>query len=296
MEDDKILNDIKKTFNKDIKYIETDIITKELKENKSDKEDEKYNYIKFSKALNAVAIINMTKAQYKKYWENKYKEYPNELKIILKTIEDKFKNGLTPLELMIKLIQNSNDYQCEKEKAINTLRKEDKSMKEKCFIVKKENHIYKEYFDWWNNYKNLGSKWKEFKELVGIETTTFVLDTNLFIVPTKNDINNFGKMFCEKIYQEGLRKFKTDSKIQKDWEEFVKNNNIRTTKPNFIFDFIGDSINGNIQSKLFHYNDIVYASIKGEFYSNSKIPEGYEEIKKSEFYKIIEKIMEEKNG
>lgn len=122
MEDNKILNDIKKTFDKDIKYIETDIITKQPKENKNCKEDEKYNYIKFSKPLNAIAIINMTKAQYKKYWENKYREFPNELEIIFKTIEDKFKNGLTPLKTMIELIENSNDYQSEKEKAINALK------------------------------------------------------------------------------------------------------------------------------------------------------------------------------
>lgn len=169
-------------------------------------------------------------------------------------------------------------------------------MEEKCFIVKKENYIYKEYFDWWNNRENVKNKWEEFKKLVGIESTTFVPNINLYIVPTENDINNFGKMFCKEIYKEGLRRFKSNSKIQKDWEKFAKNNNIFISKPDFILDFIGTCISGKMQSRLFHYNDIVYASINGEFYPDSEIPEGYEEIKKSEFYKIIEKIMEEENG
>ena len=51
-----------------------------------------------------------------------------------------------------------------------------------------------------------------------------------------------------------------------------------------------------IQSRLFHYKDEIYCSIDANFPENYKIPEGYEEIKGSEFHKIMETIQEENNG
>lgn len=168
-------------------------------------------------------------------------------------------------------------------------------MEEKCFIVKKENHIYTDYFKWWNNQENLSNKWKQFKKLTGIESEVFVPRIELYIVPTENDLNKFEKMFIKKVFNDGLRKFKANSSIQKDWEKFIYNNKVLVSKPDIIFDFIGKCISGRIRSRLFHYKDIVYCSLNGDFYSDY-IPEGYEEIKKSEFYKIIETIEGENNG
>lgn len=169
-------------------------------------------------------------------------------------------------------------------------------MEEKCFIVKKDNPIYNDYFKWWDNRGNLSNKWTQFKKIAGIESESFVPRRELYIVPTENDLNNFGKMFIKEEFNEGLRKFKANSSIQKMWENFIDNNVVLVSKPNFLFDFIGSCISGRMQSRLFHYEDKVYASISGDFYKNFKIPNGYEEIKKSEFYQIIELIEGENDG
>lgn len=169
-------------------------------------------------------------------------------------------------------------------------------IEEKCFIVKEENPIYNKYFDWWNNQENLHKKWEQFKNLVGLEADKFVPRRQLYIIPTENDKIKFGKMFCKEDFGQGLKKLKANSILQKDWEKFIDNNKVLVSKPDFMFDFIGKCISGRMQSRLFHYKDIVYASLNGEFYPNSPIPEGYEEIKKSEFYKIIETIEKEKYG
>lgn len=162
---------------------------------------------------------------------------------------------------------------------------------EKYFKVKKENHIYNDYFKWWNNLDNVKRKWEQFRKLEGIEATQFVPRQELYIVPTEVDLINFGRFLCKDIFPGGLRKFKKTSSVQKDWERFCKNNLELIDKPILFYDF---PVMGKTKTKLFHYKDEVYCSIDNEYINeNFKIPEGYEEIKASEFYKIVEKIEEE---
>ena len=127
MQNDYIDIDIEKKFKRDMLYIENDIIAKQPEPNKYyETPDEKYNYVKFCKPLNTFAVLNMTKAQYKKYWTTQYKNYPNELKIILEKVEEKFKNGLISAEEMLELIENSNDADSEKKNARKALTKKKK--------------------------------------------------------------------------------------------------------------------------------------------------------------------------
>lgn len=165
-------------------------------------------------------------------------------------------------------------------------------MSERFFKVKKDNKIYNEYFEWWNNIEPTKEKWKEFKNMVGIESTCFVPSKELYIVPTENDLIKFGRFLCKEEFKDGLRKFKKTSTIQKDWEKFVNANIKLISKPNIIMDFL--FCGGRITTRLFHYEKNVYCSVNHyEYEDNYKVPEGYEEIKASEFYKIIEKIEEE---
>ena len=156
------------------------------------------------------------------------------------------------------------------------------------FKVKKDNPIYKKYFEWWNNLDVIKKKWEQFRKLVGIESTQFVPKKELYIVPTENDLIKFGRFFYKQDYGKGLRKFKATSTIQKDWERFCKNNLELIDKPTLFYDF---PVMGKTRTRLFHYKDEVYASIENEFIDeNYIVPKGYEEIKASEFYKIIELI------
>lgn len=117
--------DINKRIKRDLLYIKTDLISKQLqkdiKDDKNEDEDEKEKYVKFSKILGAVTVVNMTKKQYKRYWEGQYKLYPEKNKTILEAIEEKFNNNLTPQEEMIEIIKLSKDLESEKKRAIKLL-------------------------------------------------------------------------------------------------------------------------------------------------------------------------------
>ena len=122
--------DVDKKFKRDLEYIKADLITKQLqkdiKDNKFEEEDEKEKYVKFSRMLGVVTIMNLTKKQYKKYWESQYKGYPEKNEIIMKAVEEKFKKGLTPREDMINMIKKSKDFESEKNRAIKLLSKKRK--------------------------------------------------------------------------------------------------------------------------------------------------------------------------
>lgn len=117
-----ILSDINKKIERDKRFIKSEIICKQLSKNKKDNEDDE-KYIKFSRTLNAVSVINLTKKQYDNYWITQYKDSPEQLKIILETINDKFANGLTSAERMIHLVENSTIIGREEIEALNLLGK-----------------------------------------------------------------------------------------------------------------------------------------------------------------------------
>lgn len=115
-----------KEFENDLKFIENEIISMQPDIDESiENEEEKYKFVKFSKALNGVAVINLTKKQFKNYWRTLYKDSPQKLKIILEKIDDKFENGLTSRKEMIEIIKKSNDYESEKKAAIKALTKKE---------------------------------------------------------------------------------------------------------------------------------------------------------------------------
>lgn len=108
--------DINRKKKEDLEYIKGEIIT-----DISLPYVETKCYMKYSKLLKAFSILNLTKKQYINFWKSVYKSYPEEWKEILQAIEDKFSNGLTSKENMIKLINNSHDSKREKRRALIAL-------------------------------------------------------------------------------------------------------------------------------------------------------------------------------
>lgn len=164
---------------------------------------------------------------------------------------------------------------------------------ERFFKVLKSNSIYNEYFKWWDNRKKQKEQWGIFREKHGIETDYFSPCYDLYIIPTNNDLKKFENDFYKKEYPSGLKKFKKSSTIQKDWQKLCETNIKIIHKPSIIFDFC---LVGKMTTRLFHYNDELYCSINYNSDLNINdtfVPSGYEEIKGSEFYKIIEQIEEE---
>lgn len=79
----------------DIRYINAEIIAR-LKNG---------SYCKFSRALNAISILQITKEQYIKYWQMLYKNDELGFKLILEACESKFNDGLTSKKRNVRVIK-----------------------------------------------------------------------------------------------------------------------------------------------------------------------------------------------
>ena len=109
-----------KDIERDLRFIESEIIAKQYEKDKITGEE---RYVKYSRALKCVVAINLTKKQYVNYWTAQYKSYPEQLKRILKKIDDKFENGLISAEEMAELVRQSKDFESEKKSALKGLTK-----------------------------------------------------------------------------------------------------------------------------------------------------------------------------
>lgn len=104
-----------------------------------------------------------------------------------------------------------------------------------------------------------------------------------YIIPTEKDIEDFSKMLNREL-ENGLRAFKTKSKIGKAWKDTLEEKGIEPLhKPMLMLYF---NVYGSTSSRLFAIDDKVYCSFKSEY--NFENPEGFIELKASEFYKIVE--------
>jgi len=98
-------------FKSDLKRIEIEVITKQ----------NNGKYMKFYRPLNAIVITDMTQKQYIDYWTKQYADDKEQMQIIRIACINKFVNGLTDAEEMIKLINNSNDNEKYKQEALRLL-------------------------------------------------------------------------------------------------------------------------------------------------------------------------------
>lgn len=120
------LIDINKKTIRDLEYIKNDIIAEQEVTGKifneiTGKMEKEKLYVKFSRIINAVTIINMPKKQYVNYYKTQYKDYPDKLESILQAIEEKFENNLISANEMLIKILRSNDVDSEKKAAIKNL-------------------------------------------------------------------------------------------------------------------------------------------------------------------------------
>lgn len=155
---------------------------------------------------------------------------------------------------------------------------------EKFFIVTEKSGLNSEYWEYQKNTKELNQYVKKFMETFSIEAQEYsVSEDKFYIVPTDNDVDRFGKILS-KALSNGLRAFRGNSKIIKEWKSYLKVNNvIMLNKPFAGIYFRGF---GRCMSRLFHIDNILYCSYECEYDFNA--PEGFTEIKASEFYKAIE--------
>lgn len=155
---------------------------------------------------------------------------------------------------------------------------------EKYYIVTEKSSLHKSWFDYKANVGVVNELVKGFIAENGIEASEYyVSDTEIYIVPSEKDVEMFGNSLGATL-DNGLRKFKKNSKICKAWVAALNIAKLKVLrKPMVILYFRG--IGGKYRSRIFDQNGVLYCSIDP---ADGKENEGLVEIKASEFFKIIE--------
>lgn len=178
---------------------------------------------------------------------------------------------------------------------------------ERAFIISEESS----YFQQWQEYCKTADKQKEFinrffKENE-IEATTYMVsgtglcgvpfnedskkDIWLYIDPTENDLLKFEKILTKPNSRHGLRAFKKTSKISKDFAQKCIDKqiviNLYEPRVSSYFKSLGYMGCGYT---LLPYNGELYIKVDSNYLKTDDTPEGFKEIKLSEFYKIKEEF------
>lgn len=154
---------------------------------------------------------------------------------------------------------------------------------EKFYIVTPESELYNEYNQYRKNMSDLNEIAKPLMIKYGIETTLYVpTEEYFYIQPTNNDKEKFSK-HLKNPNDNNLYAFKKSSVIGKEWIQNLKLSGLKIlTRP--LVQFYFDVTRGRY--RLFHIENTIYVSYQSEYdFAN---PKGFEEIKASEFFKIIE--------
>lgn len=155
---------------------------------------------------------------------------------------------------------------------------------EKFYIVTENSSLNGAYWRYKNNVKEVNEYVKKFMEQEGIKANEYYVDAEkIYIVPTEDDIINFDSRLNKEL-ENGLRQFKLNSLVAKRWVDFVYCNDIEILRKPFVAAYF--NAYGRSKSRLFNIGDTVYCSYENEFDFNN--PNGFKEIKASEFYSAIE--------
>jgi hypothetical protein len=158
---------------------------------------------------------------------------------------------------------------------------------EKYFIVSPKADLYKDYFKYIENRKAVHEHVKRFFDKHEIKAQYYdCLGNWLYIKPTEEDLKVFGSMLCQAELN-GLRCFKENSKIGRAWAKSLQETNLKVlSKPQILLYL--DHYIPRCRYRLFRVGTVLYGSIETD--SEFTLPEGFEEIKASEFYQKLEEI------
>lgn len=155
---------------------------------------------------------------------------------------------------------------------------------ERCFIIGKETKLYKDHKKYNENVKSNNKIIDKFMRDNGIEASEYCCISNdtFAIIPTESDKQKFGASLTKKDWGYGLRAFSKRSKIFKAY----KNLNLNIVCRPVLWQYVYIERAG---VRLFMLDDILYATLDGEGITpETQFPTGWNEIKQSEFYRILE--------
>lgn len=155
-------------------------------------------------------------------------------------------------------------------------------MSDLYFRVKPGSALHKDYFKGLEGTNVAIKVFSQMREKYGIETKNVYLLKNRFrISPTQTDYDKFK----DQMVKSELGKFRQGSAINKEWVDALKDVE-RMGRPQlfYYFDLLGHSW----KERLFHKGEEIYGSVSSD--GEVSKPEFIEEMKASEFYKIIEEM------
>ena len=152
---------------------------------------------------------------------------------------------------------------------------------EKYFRIPKENRFYEMYVEYKDMATRINDAMVKFFKKNEITTHEYYPFTEcLHICPTEQDEEKFGKYFKKDTYG----KFKKTSPLGKAWVQNCKELGLKyISRPSLAFEF---GIYGRSRQRLCMIDDALYGSIETDY--DFKSPEELQEIKASEFFKVIE--------
>jgi len=183
---------------------------------------------------------------------------------------------------------------------------------ERSFIVSEESRYGKNF----NEYVKMAEQQKKFIDTFfkekGIKTNEYRVggngscnspfneddksDIRLSIIPTEEDLTTYGK-YLTKPDEYGLCYFKKNSKIAKEFSQRCVDEqiviNLYIPRVSDYFKSLG--YYGGCSRQQFEYKSKLYLKVEGEYLRRDDTPEGFEEIKLSEYYLMEEEYEEMKN-
>lgn len=155
---------------------------------------------------------------------------------------------------------------------------------EKAFKVKKDSRLYNNYFISKSEKERFRQLANSFFDSIGYDGR-YTLTRRLMV----DQSELFPNELCKTQTREGLYRFKINSPTQKQWEqEVVDKIDMKSCNCNDFW-YLDCLMRGKYS--LWDYNGEVYGYLESDY--ELKLTEDMEEIKMSEYYRIIEEIENE---
>ncbi len=155
---------------------------------------------------------------------------------------------------------------------------------ERFFEVTPASALHKEWIEYKENDRRVREQFKKFAGEQGISADEYyVADDSVFIVPTEADKEKFGNALLRPL-ENGLCQFRKASKVSKAWVQGLKDADLKVIRKPMLMLYL-KARQGRFRSRLFDQDGSVYCSMDP---CGDDTPEGFQEMKGSEFYKLLE--------
>lgn len=165
---------------------------------------------------------------------------------------------------------------------------------ERCFTISESSELYRDYTAWQENFERNTPIVRDFLRQQGIKAKYFSFEQDvLYIAPTDEDLTKFHNQF-KKVPEKWIKgkglfyAFKKNSSIGKVYIAL----GLKVLYKPLLGMYIDVPIR-RCSRRLFMYKNILYVTLESdEIAADTEFPEGWEEIKRSDFYKVLEEMDE----